>query len=189
MIDLGQIWGPKRSLVGQKDRLDAENGGGCHHPWVWSMTAPPDHPIASDCQSLIADSQSPVYGALCCNLKIDWTSPRPRCGRKGIRTSLRPLIFHRRPYVRTWKCPRKWTSSSPDVITAATRLIKMPSYQYKEYHCGDKTVVKSFYLHNESSYTGKITSLYWISHHMHVNGSVLFLFLFFVFLLLLLPSF
>ena len=130
MIDLGQIWGPKRSLVGQKDRLDAENGGGGgggggggHPPWVWSMTAPPDHPIASDCQSLIADSQSPVYGALCCNLKIDWTSPRPRCGRKGIRTSLRPLIFHRRPYVRTWKCPRKWTSSSPDVITAATRLM------------------------------------------------------------------
>ena len=41
--------------------------------------------------------------------------------------------------------------------------IKMPSYQYRKSHCGDKTVVRSSYLHNGISYTGKITSLYWIS--------------------------
>ena len=40
--------------------------------------------------------------------------------------------------------------------------IKMSSYQYRESHCGDKTVVRSSYLHNEISYTGKMTSLYWI---------------------------
>ena len=39
----------------------------------------------------------------------------------------------------------------------------MPSYQYKKFHCGDKTVVRSSHLHNGISYTGKTTSLYWIS--------------------------
>ena len=39
--------------------------------------------------------------------------------------------------------------------------IKM-SYQYRKSHCGDKTVARSSYLHNGISYTGKMTSLYWI---------------------------
>ena len=38
----------------------------------------------------------------------------------------------------------------------------MSSYQYRKSHCGDKTVVRSSYLHNGISYTGKTTSLYWI---------------------------
>ena len=40
--------------------------------------------------------------------------------------------------------------------------IKMSSYQYRKFHCGDKTVVRSSYLHNGISYTGKMSSLYWI---------------------------
>ena len=40
--------------------------------------------------------------------------------------------------------------------------IKMSSYQYRKSHCDDKTVVRSFYLHNGISYTGKMSSLYWI---------------------------
>ena len=40
--------------------------------------------------------------------------------------------------------------------------IKMLPYQYRKSHCGDKTVVRSSYLHNGLSYTGKTTSLYWI---------------------------
>ena len=40
--------------------------------------------------------------------------------------------------------------------------IKMSSYQYRKSHCGDKTVVRSPYLHNGISYTGKMSSLYWI---------------------------
>ena len=40
--------------------------------------------------------------------------------------------------------------------------IKMSSYQYRISHCGDKTVVRSSYLHNGISYTGKMLSLYWI---------------------------
>ena len=38
----------------------------------------------------------------------------------------------------------------------------MSPYQYRKSHCGDKMVVRSFYLHNGISYAGKITSLYWI---------------------------
>ena len=41
--------------------------------------------------------------------------------------------------------------------------IKMSSYQCRKSHCGDKTVVRSSYLHNGISYTGKMTSLYWFS--------------------------
>ena len=40
--------------------------------------------------------------------------------------------------------------------------IKMTCYQYRKSHCGDKTVVRSPYLHNGISYTGKMTSSYWI---------------------------
>ena len=40
--------------------------------------------------------------------------------------------------------------------------IKMSSYQHRKSHCGDKTVVRSSYLHNGISYTGKMSSLYWI---------------------------
>ena len=38
--------------------------------------------------------------------------------------------------------------------------INMSSYQYRKSHCGDKTVVRSSYLHNGISYTGKKASLY-----------------------------
>ena len=39
----------------------------------------------------------------------------------------------------------------------------MSSYQYRKSHCGDKTVVRSSYLHNGISSTSKMASLYWIS--------------------------
>ena len=38
----------------------------------------------------------------------------------------------------------------------------MSSYQYRKSHCGDKTILWPSYLHNGISYTGKMTSLYWI---------------------------
>ena len=41
--------------------------------------------------------------------------------------------------------------------------IKMSSYQCKKSHCGDKTILWLSYLHNGIFYTGKMTSLYWIS--------------------------
>ena len=39
---------------------------------------------------------------------------------------------------------------------------KISSYQYRKSHCGDKTILRPSYLHNAISYTGKMTSLYWI---------------------------
>ena len=51
----------------------------------------------------------------------------------------------------------------PDVLWPGPWFnIKMSSYQYRKSHCGDKTVVRSSYLHNGISYTGKMSSLYWI---------------------------
>ena len=38
----------------------------------------------------------------------------------------------------------------------------MPSYQHRNYHCGDKMILWSSYLHNGIAYTGETISLYWI---------------------------
>ena len=64
-------------------------------------------------------------------------------------------LHNRHPIARLWghwwrKEPGPWFN------------IKMSPYQYRKSHCGDKTVVRSSYLHNGISYTGKMTSLYWI---------------------------
>ena len=40
--------------------------------------------------------------------------------------------------------------------------IDIPSYQYKNSHWGDQTILRPSCPHNEISYTGKTTSLYWI---------------------------
>ena len=50
-----------------------------------------------------------------------------------------------------WTGPGPWFS------------VKMTLYQYRKFHCGDKTVVRSSYLYNGISYTGKMSSLYWTS--------------------------
>ena len=64
-----------------------------------------------------------------------------------------------------------WILSSMPLPTNMSKLpwlpgprfnIKMSSYQYRKSHCGHNTVVRSSYLHNGLSYTGKMTSLYWI---------------------------
>ena len=44
--------------------------------------------------------------------------------------------------------------------------MKIPSNQYRKSHCGDKTILRSSYLHNGISYTGKMISLYWIRAQM-----------------------
>ena len=51
---------------------------------------------------------------------------------------------------------------------------KMPSYQYRKSHCGDKTILRPSYLHNGISYTGKMTSLYWIRAQFVIRFSRLF---------------
>ena len=49
----------------------------------------------------------------------------------------------------------------------------MSSYQYRKSHCGDKTILRPSYLHNGISYTGKMTSLYWIRTLVLCHPSVL----------------
>ena len=53
--------------------------------------------------------------------------------------------------------------SPPPVVPGGWFNIKMSSYQYRKSHRGDKTVVRSSYLHNGNSCIGKTTSLYWTS--------------------------
>ena len=48
------------------------------------------------------------------------------------------------------------------LVTWALFNIKMSSYQYSKSHCGDKTILRPSHLHNGISYTGKMSSLYWI---------------------------
>ena len=50
--------------------------------------------------------------------------------------------------------------------------IEMSSYQYRKSHCGDKTVVRSSYLHNGICYTVKMTSLHWNNplDAIHLSG-------------------
>ena len=60
----------------------------------------------------------------------------------------------------SWSTRISWLESS---MTSGPQFnIKTTSYQYRKSHCGDKTILRPSYLHNGISYTGKITSLYWI---------------------------
>ena len=56
----------------------------------------------------------------------------------------------------------KWPWSIRVKLTGGWINIKMPSYQYRKSHCGDKKILGPSYLHYGISYTGKTTSLYWI---------------------------
>ena len=58
--------------------------------------------------------------------------------------------------------PMKIPKPFPGLDSGGWFNIKMSSYEYRKSHCGDKTVIRSSYLHNGNSFTGKITSLYWI---------------------------
>ena len=74
------------------------------------------------------------------------TLPTPATEWPHFITTNWPQVFPQKAH----KCPGPWFN------------IKMPSYKYRKSHCGDKTVVRSSYLHNGIFYTGK-TFLYWIA--------------------------
>ena len=61
-----------------------------------------------------------------------------------------------------WRCSKYIWVNKFHSLPGPWFNIKMSSYQYRKSHCGDKTVVRSSYLHNGISYTGKMSSLYWI---------------------------
>ena len=51
-----------------------------------------------------------------------------------------------------------WTDRQPSGCLNS----KLPLCQCRKSHCGDKTVIRLSYLHNGISFSGKMTSLYWI---------------------------
>ena len=60
-----------------------------------------------------------------------------------------------------WHQSLKWKGCQDD-CPGPRFNIKMSSYQYRKSHCGDKTILRPSYLHNGISYTGKMTSWYWV---------------------------
>ena len=87
-----------------------------------------------------------------------WRGKRSRHSRR-----MRNPMFYtsgKRPIMAIWA---KFHLVEISCIVAGPRFnIKMSPYQYRESHCGDKTVVRSSYLHNGISYTGKTISSHWI---------------------------
>ena len=71
-------------------------------------------------------------------------------------------IFNFRVMPYAWNPRSRCACLDPWRETSGMIQYKMTSYQYMKSHCGDKTVVRSSYLHNGISYTGKMTYLYWI---------------------------
>ena len=61
---------------------------------------------------------------------------------------------------RMWGSTPKSTNGGRYILSG--KCIKMTSYQHRKSHCGDETNLLPFYLQNGISYTGKMTSLYWI---------------------------
>ena len=103
--------------------------------------------------------------------------PREVRGRRADRS----ITFIQYVHIRCWinnncaNCALTWeihwfdgelfihTCMTSPVKRAGPRFnIKISSYLYRKAHCGDKTVVRSSYLHDGIYYTGKKTSLYWI---------------------------
>ena len=69
--------------------------------------------------------------------------------------------FHRVPNVVTL-CGFNQYHRRQNEETGSWFNIKMSYYQCRKTHCGDKTILRSSYLHNGIPYTGKTISLYWI---------------------------
>ena len=60
------------------------------------------------------------------------------------------------PTTRLWHKRLTWNCEVATPDTGLWFNIKVSSYQYRKSHCGDKTVIRSSYLHHGISYTGKI---------------------------------
>ena len=64
----------------------------------------------------------------------------------------------------------QWQTLKPTHVTPLGPWfnIKSSSYQYRQSQCGDKMVIRSSYLPIGISYSGKMASLYWISHWVSI---------------------
>ena len=82
------------------------------------------------------------------------------CLNKRLRKQSRGWWFE------TLSCPlwrhRNVHETQEDLYPVGWISIKMQSYQYRNSHCRDKTILRSSYLHIGISYTSKMVSWYWI---------------------------
>ena len=93
-------------------------------------------------------------------LGCPWYTDFKRTGSKGTLVPDAPMLVSPGcDMVRALACCVCAISGSKD--PGPWSNIKMSSYEYRKSHCGDKTVVRSSYLHNGISYTCKMASLYW----------------------------
>ena len=107
-----------------------------------------------------------IYQQLC-TLALDMITSGGSTPVRGISyRSQPPTSSHRKPLG-----PHSHYLQRQEIIMypGARFNIKMLSYQYRKSHSGDKTVVRSSYLHNGISYTGKMSSLYWIGAQIPVK--------------------
>ena len=51
--------------------------------------------------------------------------------------------------------------------------IRMIPHQHRKFHCGDKTILRPYYLHNGIFYIGKTASLYWIRAQVDIPWSLM----------------
>ena len=111
-----------------------------------------------------------MYDFLSWQHRVSWIStaihhrePRQTCS-DNLETTRNSQIPYSLEYsyviITTFKYPGPWFNT------------KMSSYQYRKSLCGDKTVVRSSYLHNGISYSSKMTFLYWASPQTRSGTSV-----------------
>ena len=100
--------------------------------------------------------------------------PRTKC--LHMTTYLCPWVR----YMWLWNVsPLRTTMSLSIVICTLKSLagvwlnVKMPSYQYRKSHYGNKTILRPSYFHNGFSYTSKMASWYWISAQVFVTTQLL----------------
>ena len=107
-------------------------------------------PVGNPLKSKLRRIKQPIYGFV------------TRFKYNDLQRSINWLLKYGVHYL-TWNdCQSTWRYA----INSASGPwfnIKMPSYQYRKSHCGDKPVVRSSYLHNGISYTDKMASFHWIS--------------------------
>ena len=86
------------------------------------------------------------------------------------KTERDPFIPYNKYHACWWHGdPRGHGFSSHIIDPGGWFNIKMPSYRYRKFHCGDKTILRPSYLHNGIPYTGKMKSLYWIRAQVSCN--------------------
>ena len=101
-----------------------------------------------------------------CYHRVQWCVTTPHSGGKLCSGALK-----RGQGSHVAKGIRDWIVLSKGQEGFHPSLLDTPTNLPPQSHCGDKTILRSSYLHNGISYTGKMTSLYWIRAHVHKQSA------------------